>query len=549
MEPISQNAEVYASKKRSKIHRTRDEISKKIVAFQELIHLKNKKSAREAAKILEIPRTTIEYWIDQEKLPEEVQELAIFFSTPLGAKLLKRIFLAAHHVTHYTVGGIRSEQEFLKLSWLNHFIASSTGTLHAFSMRYSQQVCIFGENNDKALAKKLKNRKITVGLDEMFRGRKPCLVASELVSGFLLLEKFTDDRTSATWKKELQPRVEELNIEIDQVVSDLCGALTAYAKDINATHSPDLFHAQYELSKATAAPLASQEREFQKKYDKAEANLEKLVKKHGVESKQAESARSVFRLRRLGLEARQDRRKKMRNAKKELGKIDHPINMKTGKLQTAEEVKEGFDNQLKIIEQGAKEACLSESSIKRLEKARRAFDGIANYLAVYFIWLYEFLGMLKLNEDEMKFFKEVIFPLSYLKITWGRLEKKEREQQMPLREKLEVLYASAVYTKELKEDWMIKGKEAAERFQRSTSSIEGRNSELSLYFHRFRRLGPIHLKAHTVVRNYHVTRSDGVTAAERFFNSKHENLFEFLVENVRIPNRPYKKKADEKKIA
>ncbi len=37
-------------------------------------------------------------------------------------------------------------------------------------------------------------------------------------------------------------------------------------------------------------------------------------------------------------------------------------------------------------------------------------------------------------------------------------------------------------------------------------------------------------------------QSDGVTAAERFFSSKHENLFEFQVENVRIPNRPYKKR-------
>jgi hypothetical protein len=545
MEPISQNTKIYASKKRSKIHRTRDEISRKVVAFQELIHLKNKKSVREAADLLEIPRSTMEYWIDQEAL-HEIQEIAAFFSTPVGAKLLKRIFLAAHHVTHYTTGGIRSEQEFLELSSLNHFIASSIGALHPFSIRYSQQICIFGENNDKALAEKLKRRKISVGVDEMFRGRKPCLVAIDLVSGFILLEKFTADRTSETWKNELQPRTEVLNLEIDQVVSDLCGALTAYAKDINATHSPDLFHAQYELSKATAAPLASQEREFQKKHDEAEAKLEKVVKKHGLESKQAENARSISRLRKLGLEARQDRRKKIRNAKKELGKIDHPINMKTGKLQTAEEIKQGFDSQLKVIEQGAKEACLSESSMKRLAKARRAFDGIVSYVTAYFIWLSVFLGTLKLSQDEMNFFKEVVFPLSYLKIIWRRLEKNEREQLMPLRENLEALYTNSTYAKE---EWMVKGREAAERFQRSTSSIEGRNSELSLYFHRFRRLGPVHLRAHTLIRNYHVTRSDGVTAAERFFSSKHENLFEFLVENVRIPNRPYKKRIDEKKIA
>jgi len=31
----------------------------------------------------------------------------------------------------------------------------------------------------------LKSGKITAGLDEMFRGRHPCLVAIEIVSGYL----------------------------------------------------------------------------------------------------------------------------------------------------------------------------------------------------------------------------------------------------------------------------------------------------------------------------------------------------------------------------
>jgi hypothetical protein len=41
-----------------------------------------------------------------------------------------------------------------------------------------------------------------------------------------------------------------------------------------------------------------------------------------------------------------------------------------------------------------------------------------------------------------------------------------------------------------------------------------------------------------------VRRSDGTTAAERFFEGKHENLFDFLVENVRIPDRPKRQHHD-----
>ena len=49
------------------------------------------------------------------------------------------------------------------------------------------------------------------------------------------------------------------------------------------------------------------------------------------------------------------------------------------------------------------------------------------------------------------------------------------------------------------------------------------------------------------MHNFDTKRSDGTTAAERFFGAKHENLFESLVENVRIPGKPKKQHHDAKK--
>jgi hypothetical protein len=40
------------------------------------------------------------------------------------------------------------------------------------------------------------------------------------------------------------------------------------------------------------------------------------------------------------------------------------------------------------------------------------------------------------------------------------------------------------------------------------------------------------------VHNFDVRRADGTTAAERFFEVKHENLFNSLVINVRTPGGP-----------
>ena len=87
----------------------------------------------------------------------------------------------------------------------------------------------------------------------------------------------------------------------------------------------------------------------------------------------------------------------------------------------------------------------------------------------------------------------------------------------------------------------------AEIFQRSSSCVEGRNGVLSLNYHRFHRLNERALKALTIVHNFDTRRKDGTTAAERFFGIKHENLFDSLVADVRIPGKPKQQHHDEKK--
>lgn|GEM_PF-6638518 len=67
----------------------------------------------------------------------------------------------------------------------------------------------------------------------MFRGGRPCLVAIEVVSNYILLEKFTEDRAAATWKRELEPRLKGFKVELRQVVTDLCGAIRTLTKELS----------------------------------------------------------------------------------------------------------------------------------------------------------------------------------------------------------------------------------------------------------------------------------------------------------------------------
>jgi hypothetical protein len=547
MQTVSSNKKQNATIKNRKIYRTRPAIARKIIAFQELLNLeRSKKSQREAANILEIPNSTMQSWRTKPS-PNVTSDVVEFFSSPSGAILLQKIVMSAYHEIHFGCGGLRSLQEFLHLSELDQFVASSEGALQAYSVRCEEHIVAFGDSQECKLAEKIKRRRITAGLDEMYRGQHPCLVAIEVVSGFILLERFTDDRTAATWSKELVPRLDKLNVELSQVASDLCGGIRAYSKEAGVKHIADLFHAQYEISKATAAPLAAQEREFEKAFSEAEERLKKIEEKHGKASEKAHDARVSRNYKGIGLEKRKERKNKVQTAKREFGKIHHPIDLATGKLQTAETIKNRFNEQLDIIEQAVKEAELSKSCEKRIGKARRAFDAIVEYLYSFFMVYTAFVSNLRLEQDQERFFNEVIFPLSYLKMIWRRLKGKEREELKLLKEGLEMRLREAPYQEELKEQWLKVGQECAEVFQRSSSCVEGRNGLLSLYHHRFHRLNIRSLRALTIVHNFHTKRPDKTTAAERFFGSKHENLFESLVMSVRIPGRPQNQYHDPEK--
>lgn len=87
-------------------------------------------------------------------------------------------------------------------------------------------------------------------------------------------------------------------------------------------------------------------------------------------------------------------------------------------------------------------------------------------------------------------------------------------------------------------------KECSHIFQRSSSCVEGRNAQLSLRHHGIHRLSDQHLKALTVVHNYYIKSRDGTTPAERFFEAKHKDLFEWLLDNMNYPARPRKRLAN-----
>ncbi len=84
--------------------------------------------------------------------------------------------------------------------------------------------------------------------------------------------------------------------------------------------------------------------------------------------------------------------------------------------------------------------------------------------------------------------------------------------------------------------------ECADRFQRSSSGVEGRNGQLALHHHGRHRLSDRKLAALTAVHNFHIHRADGTTAAERFFGRVHESLFAQVLQRMPLPPRPARRR-------
>ena len=86
--------------------------------------------------------------------------------------------------------------------------------------------------------------------------------------------------------------------------------------------------------------------------------------------------------------------------------------------------------------------------------------------------------------------------------------------------------------------WGKKARQCAAMFQRSSSCVEGRNGVLSLKHHALHKLNTNKLQALTVLHNFFSSRRDGTTAAERFFEQKSRDMFDWLVGVIDLPVRP-----------
>jgi hypothetical protein len=523
------------------------------------------RSQRQFARDRGLPRSTLGHWLRQHRPTDPALEPALvaFLDSPPGYRFLRRLVAALHLVFHLAgPAGIRPLTRFLQLSQLDRFVAPSFGAQQALAVRLEGLLVRYADEEKQRLAATMPPQEITACLDENFHGDQPCLVAVEPRSNFLLLEAYRPRRDGDTWTAALRQALTGLPVEVVQVTSDQAKGLLACARDgLQAQHTPDLFHVQRELSKATSLPLHRQVEAAHQEVDRARSHTEAQRQRQqdyqrgprppGRPPDFAGTIRLAEAVERQAVADRErcrQRQEQARQAVRGVAEDYHPFDAASGRPVAAAAVERRLEGRLQAVDEVVQAAGLGESSREALAKARRWLAPLVASLAWFWETVEELVAGLGLTAAQRRAFREQLLAGRYWQREAARgRDAAQRQQRRALAQRLlKAAWSAAGALGQLAEAQRQEvarvASAAVALFVRASSCVEGRNGRLSLYHHGQGPLGEGRLRALTVVHNFVVERADGTTAAERFFGSKPRPLFEWLLERMPELPRPAKRR-------
>jgi len=373
-----------------------------------------------------------------------------------------------------------------------------------------------------------------------------------------------------TWTAALQEACTGLAVEVIQSTADEAKALRRHAEtDLGAHHSPDLFHGQREVSKATALALARDVRRAEARVAGAQAQWEaeraaqlvfeaRMPRPRGrppAFEAHIAAALSALVAAEAELAQAQARQSEARELIRELGVLYHPYDLAQGQTQPVERVAARFTVVWSRLKALAEAADLPNRARERLAKAERLSVQWLATIAFFFATVTARVEALALPPQLEAAVLEQLIPALYLERVAARSTTAATRQRVQAASTalLEALRRpdhplQRLAPKASAQVEQVAGA-CADLFQRSSSCVEGRNGQLSLHHHGRHRLSERKLAALTAVHNFHIRRADGTTAAERLFGRTHPALFERLLLRVPLPPRPRRRRTRPSKPA
>ena len=177
-------------------------------------------SERQAAKELQVPRTTLQAWRMWHDSLDLCPHVAEFFHSGPGLACLPRLVIACH-VVCVEVGacGIRLVCLLLHLTGRNRFVAASYGAQQQVNLQVAQAIVGYGQTETPRWAKNMPHKDLTVPQDATCTGGLG-LITMDPESNFLIVEQLAQARAPTTWNDLMAPALAPLKCRGIQATSD-----------------------------------------------------------------------------------------------------------------------------------------------------------------------------------------------------------------------------------------------------------------------------------------------------------------------------------------
>ena len=478
------------------------------------------KSIHKLSKIIGIPKSSV-YRENTNRTKRTEAVGHSFFETEQGLLFLARLMICV--ITIFGIKchvGAESMSLFFKYMLLSGYVACSPSKLREIKNIIRKHIEIYGDEELTKVVNLCQTKDLCLGGDETEINDKMVLLMMELQSGFIFTEVLSDNRTKDTWWKNVGGLLGTFK-NILSFTCDGAGALMNIAKKVACDCINDMFHGLQDIVKVFRAKFHAKTKSYISK-------LSKLIDKPLADSKEQDAAIKNIK---ASIKTLEKGEKDYRNALFTVSTQNHPF-CGVCTPQSSGDLEEKLNDIHKTLVQIAKDCDITDK-YKLLARFKRRISKIAILCDSWWSWATMSANCITEDPELLKWMLETVLPYFYWK---NQLKKSKRKPSMrahyedlldKARQQLQEHRLTEVHLTDIVINWAIS---MSNKYQRTSSQVEGRNGRLSQAYFNARGLLPEHLKSLTVLHNFFITREDGTTASERLCNHKPPDLIEHLVD-------------------
>lgn len=454
-----------------------------------------------------------------------------WWETEAGSAWLKLLVLGSIFFFGIKHGiGVGELSQFLRALRLGLHVGCSPSALDKLKQQMKDTIEAY-EVAQAEYCQPQEGQGICVGADEVFFGL-PVLVLAELASGYVLTEVQCEDRSYETWFEQIAHWWSQAGWQCRFMVSDRARALIKLATEgLGCVSVADLFHTLRSLAQPIGSPLGQQQAQLVKQMHLLKARWE-AAEDEAKRLKLTESLRELSTQQAVLSQDQQDYREAITSITLRL----HPFTLDSVEPQTGSDIATAVEQPLTQLRHLAN-TYGKQKAVLAIESFEQQLPDMIQGLHAWWQWATQALGTQTSNIDIQNWMLGCLLPWVY----W--LQQVDKTQHPELKARYQ--QAADTAAKQLvahpltqsmpaveRQPWIDWARWMASNYQRTSSAIEGRNGYLTRLHHAGRGFSPQTLKALTIIHNFHLTRPDGTTAAQRLFGYEFPDLFEWVVEHM-----------------